>query len=172
MSKTILAGAVVASALLALPLAASADSGHGHKAESTSSGGHHGDEEKTSTTQPADLAGGRVVAKATAGEKAPGHAFERHDRGLAHQDRAAGENIRVRPQCGRKIARSGGQEMMWGDRRHPAEPEVRQLGQDLALARDAGPQDVVVGRDPVGGDDQQLVSQVVDIADLAPPRRR
>ena len=57
MSKTILAGALMASVLATLPLAACADSGHGHETESTSSGGHHGDEEKTSTTQPADLAG-------------------------------------------------------------------------------------------------------------------
>ena len=39
MSKTILAGALVASALLALPLASCADSGHGDKADSASEGG-------------------------------------------------------------------------------------------------------------------------------------
>ncbi len=42
MSKTVLAGALAASAVLALPLAASADSGHADKAESASEEGHHG----------------------------------------------------------------------------------------------------------------------------------
>ena len=42
MTKTILAGALAASVLLALPLAACADSGHGDEAESASEGDHHG----------------------------------------------------------------------------------------------------------------------------------
>jgi hypothetical protein len=42
MSKTILAGALVASVLLALPFAACADSEHGNKADSASERGHEG----------------------------------------------------------------------------------------------------------------------------------
>ncbi|MEE8164940.1 MAG: cupredoxin domain-containing protein [Myxococcota bacterium] len=59
MSKTTLAGALVASVLLALPLAASADSGHGDKADSASEGGHSGAHggHGASTSQPASLAG-------------------------------------------------------------------------------------------------------------------
>ncbi len=59
MSKTILAGALMVSALLALPLAASADSGHGDKADSASEGRHSGAQggHGASTTQPASLAG-------------------------------------------------------------------------------------------------------------------
>ncbi len=59
MSKTILAGALVASVLLALPLAASADSGHGEKADSASEGRHseaHGGH-GGATPAPASLAG-------------------------------------------------------------------------------------------------------------------
>jgi hypothetical protein len=41
MSKTILGSALVASVVLSLPLLASADSGHGNKADSGSGGGHH-----------------------------------------------------------------------------------------------------------------------------------
>jgi hypothetical protein len=48
-----------------------------------------------------------------------------------------------------------------------AEPEHRQRRQDAALVRDRGVQDVVVGRDPVGGDQQQrLVVDLVEVADL------
>ncbi len=59
MSKTTLAGALAASVLLALPLAASADSGHGDKADSASEGGHSGAHggHGASTSQPASLAG-------------------------------------------------------------------------------------------------------------------
>lgn len=59
MSKTILAGALVASVLLALPLVASADSGHGDKADSASEGGHAGahGSHGASTPQPASPAG-------------------------------------------------------------------------------------------------------------------
>ncbi len=60
MSKTILTGALVASVLLALPLLACADSGHGDKADSASEGeqlGAPGDHHRSSTPQPASLAG-------------------------------------------------------------------------------------------------------------------
>jgi uncharacterized cupredoxin-like copper-binding protein len=59
MSKTMLAGALVASVLLVQPLAASADSGHEHKADSASEGGHsgaHGDH-AASTPESESLAG-------------------------------------------------------------------------------------------------------------------
>ena len=50
----------------------------------------------------------------------------------------------------------------------PVEPEVGQLGQDLALARDRVGQDDVEGRQAVAGDDQQRVGvDGVDVADLA-----
>ncbi len=59
MSKTILAGALVASVLLALPLASCTDSGHGDKADSAPEGGHSGAHEGhgASTPQPESLAG-------------------------------------------------------------------------------------------------------------------
>src|SRR5690606_40358514 len=48
------------------------------------------------------------------------------------------------------------------------EPPERQLGQDRALAGDLGLQDVVEGRDPVGGDhQQQALVRLVQVADLA-----
>ncbi len=59
MTNTILAGAIAASVLLALPLAASADSRHAQKDDSASEGEHlgaHGDH-GASTPQPASLAG-------------------------------------------------------------------------------------------------------------------
>ena len=60
MSKMILAGPLMAAVLLALLLAASADSGHAQKNDSASEGEHlgvHGDLHGTSPPQPASLAG-------------------------------------------------------------------------------------------------------------------
>ena len=59
MSKTILAGALVVAVLLALPLAASADSGHEDEVKSVSEEGHSGAHRGhgASTPQPASLAG-------------------------------------------------------------------------------------------------------------------
>lgn len=45
MSKTILASALMAAALLGMPIAASADSGHGHEAEKASKDDHRGESE-------------------------------------------------------------------------------------------------------------------------------
>ena len=47
------------------------------------------------------------------------------------------------------------------------EPEHRHLGQHPALVGDRGRQDDVVGRDPVGGDHQQVVVDLVHLAHLA-----
>ena len=58
MSNTFLTGVLAASVLLALPLAVSADSGHGDKAESASEGGHRGGHDGHGVSVPAaaDLA--------------------------------------------------------------------------------------------------------------------
>ncbi len=63
MSKTILAGALVASILVVLPLAACADSGHEDEAESASEGGHHEEDggHGTSTPQSSSLAGAAIA---------------------------------------------------------------------------------------------------------------
>ena len=50
---------------------------------------------------------------------------------------------------------------------HALEPEPGQLRQHLSLVRDAGAEDVVERGDAIGGDDQQLVADLVDIANLA-----
>ena len=47
------------------------------------------------------------------------------------------------------------------------EPPGREAREHLALAWDAGRQDDVEGRDPVGGHDQEVVAQVEGVANLA-----
>ena len=47
------------------------------------------------------------------------------------------------------------------------EPEKRKLREDAAFVRDAGGHDHVEGGEPVGGDHQQLVAEIVNIADFS-----
>src|ERR1039458_2912194 len=49
------------------------------------------------------------------------------------------------------------------------EPEDGKLGQHLALVRDAGWQDVVEGRNAVGGDDQQPPVDAINVTNFAAP---
>src|ERR1700741_5130797 len=47
------------------------------------------------------------------------------------------------------------------------EPEVGNLREHLALARDTVGHDAIEGRDAVGGDKQEAVAQIKNFADLA-----
>ncbi len=47
------------------------------------------------------------------------------------------------------------------------EPEHRHLVQHLALVRDRRRHHDVIGRDPIGGDHQQVVLPLIDLANLA-----
>ena len=53
-----------------------------------------------------------------------------------------------------------------------AEPEVRELREDLPLVRDAGREHAVEGGDAVGRDEEEAVAEVVDVAHLSAARRR
>lgn len=86
MSKTILAGALGAFVLLALPLTVGADSGHDepqHKASEAEHEGHHG----SSTSQPANLAGAwtalMTARDAIAGDVESGALGEIHEKAEA-----------------------------------------------------------------------------------------
>ena len=57
--------------------------------------------------------------------------------------------------------------MVGDDQPDEIEPELRELGQDLALVGDERGQDPVERGDAVRGDDEELVADLVDIADLA-----
>ncbi len=59
--------------------------------------------------------------------------------------------------------------MKWlgDDRAEALEPEDGEGGENLALVRDRVRMDDVVGRDAVGGDEQQRVAEIVDLTDLA-----
>ena len=51
-------------------------------------------------------------------------------------------------------------------------PEQAQLGEDLSLVRDAVGQDPVEGADSIGADDQQGLTQVINVANFAATQRQ
>jgi hypothetical protein len=57
--------------------------------------------------------------------------------------------------------------MMRDDILDDAKPEFRQSGEDFSLIGDQGRQDNVKGRNPIAGDQQELVAQIVNIANFA-----
>ena len=78
----------------------------------------------------------------------------------------------MRSELGREVFRLGGQQMVRYEVRHLLEPEVGDLIEDLALARDARLKDVVVGGDTIAGDDQKGVAEIIDITDFTALGRR
>src|SRR5262249_29467705 len=111
----------------------------------------------------ADTPAGLILLPAAAGQIAANDALDRHDLGLAAEHRAAverGSQVR-RDNIGR-----GGDQMMRDTARERLEPEERQGCQDAALVGNAAGHNDVERRDAISGDDQQLVTKVIDIADL------
>ena len=85
---------------------------------------------------------------------------------LPDQHRPAAQQIGVGLRGGGEAARRPAQEVVRDDVRQLVEPERRQLGQHLALVRDAGAQHVVEGGDAVGGDQEQRVVRGRNVADF------
>ena len=60
-----------------------------------------------------------------------------------------------------------GDHVMRNDVRELLEPEKRKLRQHAALIGNRRGENDVEGREPVGGDDQQAIAELVDVANLA-----
>ena len=109
----------------------------------------------------ADGAGGLVVFPAGAGEVAAGYAFHGEHLGAADEHGAAFE---LRREAGGR----GRDEVVGDEIGKEVEPEKGELGEEAALAGDAGGEDVVEGGEAVGGDEEEIVfGGGVDVADLA-----
>ena len=67
----------------------------------------------------------------------------------------------------REVTDLGGDDMVRNDIGHPVEPEDRDLVEDLAFLGDAFVHDHVEGGKPIGGHEQQVLTQVVDVTDFA-----
>ena len=115
----------------------------------------------------ADGAVGLVLLKAAAGQVTADDALDREHLGLLHQHEATVQIVGVRLELLGQIGHVGADQMVVDDILHLVEPEQRKLRENTALVGDLAVQNVVERGDVVGRDHQQLVAQVVDVADLA-----
>ena len=94
-------------------------------------------------------------------------AFDGEGLSLFHHHVTSSELGRGRPQLrGQSIARAG-KEMVGLETSGLREPEIGNLREDLAFARDAVGHDAIERRDAVGGDEEEAVAEVKDFADFA-----
>ncbi len=120
----------------------------------------------------ADLTRQQVVLPGRPRQVAASHALDRQRLGPSHQHRTAREQLAGLARFCRKLGRIGRHHVVCDDRTRPVEPERGDLRQDLPLVGDAGSEHVVEGRNAIGCDDEELVAEIVDVADLSLPIRR
>ena len=107
-----------------------------------------------------------VLLPAGAGEVAAHDALHRQRLRLSHDHGAAGERLREGRERGREAARIERDEVI-RDRRKALEPKGGERVQDGAFARDGVGQDAVEGRNAIGRDEQEVLAEIEDFADLA-----
>ena len=115
-----------------------------------------------------DLAGGLVFLPGGAGDVAAHHALDREHFGALHQHGASTQLVGVFADRGRILVDIGGDQMVGDEVGEVIEPEQGNLAEHASLVGDAGGQNVVEGRDAVGGDKKQLlVADGIDVPHFA-----
>ena len=115
-----------------------------------------------------DLASSLVFLPGGAGDVSADDALDGEHFGAMHQHGAAAKLVGVLANVCRVLVDVGGDQVVGNDVGEVVEPEQGNLAEHASLVRDAGGQDVVEGRDAVGGDEKQLlVADVVDVTHFA-----
>jgi len=81
------------------------------------------------------------------------------------------EQFAMRGKLGWKLVDLGFEKVIRYTVTEGIEPEVGQLIEDSALARNGRTEDVVVSRNPIAGDQEQRLTEIVDVSHLATTRR-
>jgi len=123
-------------------------------------------------SEAADRARLLVVLEARSGEISAHHTLDGQRIGLSHDHRAALENRRMRPERSREVLDVRGDDVVRDRTLEELEPEERELIEDPALVGNPLGKHHVEGRQPVGGDDQKLRAEVIDVAHLAAAQER
>ncbi len=89
--------------------------------------------------------------------------------GFFYQHGTSTEGVGVFPAFFGKIVYIGGDQMVGNDVFHLTEPECGNTGEHISLAGYSFVHDDVEGGYAVGGDDEEFIAQVIDVADLAAP---
>ena len=108
-----------------------------------------------------------VLLQAAAGQIAAHDAFDREHLGLAHQHEAAAQVVSVGLKLFRKVCHIRRNQVVFDNALEQFEPEHRNLRENSALVRNLVLKNVVERRNAIGRNEQQLVTQIVKIANLA-----
>ena len=118
----------------------------------------------------ADGAVSLVFLPAGAGEIAASDTFDRQRMGLTDDHGTASEIV------GKFVVRrrefGGGENMIGDDVVKEIEPEERELGENAALVGNRRGHDDVESREAVGGDEEETVAEIINVANLAASGRR
>ena len=109
----------------------------------------------------------RVVFPGRAADVAADDTLHGQGLGLLHKHAPASQDIAVGFAFGRELLHVRRDEVVADDVGHLPEPELGEFRQDLTLSRDGVRHDDVEGRDPVRRHDEEVLPQVVDVADFA-----
>lgn len=115
----------------------------------------------------ADGLGLLVLFPSGAGEVSSGDALDGDDGGFFDEHGAARELIGEGLEVGGVLGDVGGEEVVLELGAEHLEPEETEGGEEFSFVGDGVGHDAVVGADAVGGDDEEGISEVVDIADFA-----
>jgi hypothetical protein len=120
----------------------------------------------------ADASGLLVLLPAGPRQIAARHALDRHRLGPPDEHRPAAQHVGVTAHAVVEAVHVEREEVVRDEVAHPIEPERGQLREHLALVGNARAEHVVERGNPIGGDDEQIVAELVDVADLAAPEER
>src|SRR6267378_3232896 len=112
-----------------------------------------------------DFSSGTIVFPTRAGEVTAHHAFDRQWLCLSTDHGAACEFVLELVEWRRKIR--GVDDVVGNYILQQMEPEKRKLRKDAALVGNRRGKDDVESGEPVRGDDQELVVEIVDVADFS-----
>ena len=113
-----------------------------------------------------------VFLPAGSGQISACHAFHREHGGAIHQHRAPLKWLTKRTQRRRKLRCVGGDQVVGDHVLQKLKPEQRNLGENLAFARDSAAQHVIEGGNPVACHQQQRAVHVIKVAHFATPQQR
>jgi len=113
----------------------------------------------------ANFATGLVLPPTGSGQIAAGDTFDREGPRFADDHGTTGECVEMSMERRREVG--GAQDVVGNDLAELMKPEERELREDATLVGDCrGHNDVESGK-AVGGDDEQFIAQVIDIANFA-----
>ena len=121
---------------------------------------------------PADPTGLPVLLPAGTRQVPAGHALDGHRCRAPHEHGTTTQQARVTGDPSGILLRPCRQHMIRHEVTRAVEPECGQLREHLALVGNRRPKHEIESRDPIGGDDQQRIIDLIQVPNLTATMRR